>query len=247
MDAVILCSGYGTRLGDLGELMPKALLPIGGKPVIEYTTSELEGEKDIERVIITSNSRYAQQFKYWVNLKKAAKYGKDIKLIIEANTSNGERLGAVGSTINVIKEAGIKNDIMLIFGDNFFTFQLGKLVSEFVRIGKPCIIAYDVRTHEAAKRFGVIRVSGNKVVEFEEKPEKPKSTLISTGIYYIPKEALGSFEQYAKDTGKTDAMGTFLQWFIGRNELYAVIPEKGEWNDIGALDTYKQLFEKYRE
>lgn len=247
MDAVILCSGYGTRLGDLGELMPKALLPIGGKPVIEYTTSELEKEKDVERVIITSNSRYAQQFKYWIALKSAAKYGKEIKLIIEANTRNGERLGAVGSTINVIKEAKIKNGMVLIFGDNFFTFPLGKLVSEFERIKKPCIIAYDVHSHEAAKKFGVIRVNEGKVVEFEEKPENPKSTLISTGIYYIPEETLGLFEQYVKETGKTDVMGVFLQWFITRTELHAIVPEKGEWNDIGALDAYKQLFEKYRE
>jgi glucose-1-phosphate thymidylyltransferase len=242
-----LCSGYGTRLGDLGELMPKALLPIGGKPVIEYTTSELETEEEIERVIITSNSRYAQQFKYWVGLKSAAKYGKEIKLIIEANIKNGERLGAIGSIINAIKEAKIRNDMVLIFGDNFFTFPLGKLVNEFKRIRKPCIIAYDVHSQEAAKKFGVLKAEGGKVVEFEEKPESPKSTLISTGIYYIPKDTLSSFEQYVKETGKTDVMGIFIKWLIARTDLHAIVPESGEWDDIGALDAYKHLFEKYRE
>ncbi len=247
VDAVILCSGYGTRLGDLGELMPKALLPIGGKPVIEYTTTELENEKLIERVIVTTNSRYAQQFTYWINLKKAAKYGKELHLIVESHTTNGARLGALGSTINAIKEANIKKDMLLIFGDNFFTFQIGKLVKEFDRLHKPCVIAYNVGSRELAKKFGVLEVSNNKVLSFEEKPENPKSTLISTGIYYIPKETVGLFEQYVKETGKTDPPGLFLQWLVGRTDLYAIVPEKGEWDDIGALDAYKKLFERYRK
>ncbi|MDE1823623.1 MAG: NDP-sugar synthase, partial [Candidatus Micrarchaeota archaeon] len=91
---------------------------------------------------------------------------------------------------------------------------------------------------------GVVSVKDNILTGFEEKPERPKSTVVSTGIYLFPREMLGKFSEYVKDGNNPDAPGYFLQWLIKNDEIHGVIYDEN-WFDIGTIDTYKKVFDQY--
>lgn len=244
MEVIVLCGGFATRLEPIGEFIPKALLTLNGRPLIDYITRDLEKIDSVNRIVISTNNRFHDQFDYWANLKKAAGFKKKLELITEPTTDNGNKFGAIKGIAYAIKEAKISEDFLVIFGDNFYTFDLNRLIKNFSKNKAPAIVAYDIESLESAKKFGVIKVERGRVTEFDEKPENPSSSLVSTGIYFFPKEMAGSFQKYIDNGGKTDEMGYFLKWLVMNTELQAMVPARGEWFDIGTLSTYKELFHK---
>lgn len=201
----------------------------------------------IDRIIISTNNKFRDQFEYWTGLKTAAGFKKRIDLIVEPSTHNRNKLGSVRGIAYAIKEAKVEKDLLIIFGDNFYTFDLGELLRErklFNKTPRPGIVAYDIGSLENAKTLGVLRVKEGRVVDMEEKPEMPSSSLIGTGIYFFPKSTLTAFDRYVATGGNTDGMGFFFKWLLTKMEIEAIIPTKGEWFDIGTLDGYKELFQK---
>lgn len=195
MDALVLCGGFATRLEPITFFIPKPLLPVGGRPIIDYIVDDMV-DIGVDSLIFSTNRKFADQFEYWINHRKAAKLeGGSIKLVVEPSVHNGEKFGAIKGINYTIDKAGINNDLLVVAGDNFYTFSLAELVSHFNKYRVPTVALYDVKSLEEAKKLGVVSVQGDKVVSFEEKPEKPKSTLISTGIYIFPKEMLGKFRE----------------------------------------------------
>lgn len=220
---------------------------MNGRPLIDYIISDLDEVEAINRIIISTNQKFQDQFDYWINLRKAAGLRKELKLIVEPAMNNGQKLGAVKGIAYAIKEAKVKSDTLIVFGDNFYTFDLSALLEElnlFNKMQKPGILAYDIKSLENAKRFGVVKVVGGRIVDIQEKPEKPNSSLVSTGIYFFPKSVLDYFDKYVATGGNTDGMGYFLKWLISQMEVQAITPTKGEWFDIGTLSGYKEAFYK---
>jgi len=242
MDAIVLCGGFATRLEPIGEFIPKALLTLNGRPLVDYIINGLEKIRKMDRIIISTNKKFADQFNYWVRLKQKSGFKKRIQLVVEPTTKNEKKFGAVKGIYYAIKKAQIRSDLLVIAGDNFYTFNLGEIMSRFYSRHKSGMVVYDIKSLENAKRFGVVKTHNGLITELEEKPEKPSSSLISTGIYFYPKEMLGMFEKYIRQSSNTDEPGRFIKWFISFNEMHAVIPKRGEWFDIGTLDGYKHIF-----
>ncbi len=243
MDALIMCGGYATRLGDIAYFTPKQLLPLSGRPVIDYILESMAA-LEVQRVIISTNKKFADQFEYWLKLKRAAGYSKPIELIIEETKSNEEKLGAVKGLQYAIGKAKVERDLIVIAGDNFYNFALAKVIEEFKKHGKATIALYDVKSVEEAKKFGVVTMEGEKIKNFEEKPKEPKSTLVSTGIYVFPKEALVNLENYVKSDQNVDNLGGFVRWMVENSEVCGTVCA-GEWFDIGTVDTYRNIFDSY--
>ncbi len=241
MDAIILCGGYATRLEPITLFVPKPLLPVNGKPILDHIVDGLGGLK-FNRFILSTNRKFYDQFEYWASNKKNAPDG--MELIAEPSMDNAEKFGAIKGLKYAIEKAGIDDDIMIIAGDNYFDFDLKKLIDQFNKNRKITVALHDIKSVEEAKRFGVVEVDGEKVVGFEEKPKEPKSSLISTGIYIFPKEMLGKFKEYVNDGNNPDAPGYFLQWLMGKEDVNAVAYEE-DWYDIGTVDTYRKVFDSY--
>jgi len=99
---------------------------------------------------------------------------------------------------------------------------------------------------EAAKKFGVVRIDGNGLVtDFEEKPKEPKSTLISTGIYFFPRSKVAGLNEYVNSEGaKLDAPGYYIRWLSANDKVYG-FPFSEKWYDIGDLESYKRADAEY--
>ena len=135
---------------------------------------------------------------------------------------------------------------MVIAGDNLFEFSLEGTKELFEKKKSATIALYDVKDVELAKLYGVVSIdSNNKIVDFQEKPEQPKSTLISTGIYFFLGKTLKSIKEYVEKSGSADKTGSFIQWLYNKEEVYAYTEDE-PWYDIGDKHQLKKVRESYR-
>ena len=223
MDAIILAAGYGTRLHPLTLDKPKPLLDVAGKPIIEHIIDKLEQVDIISKIYIVTNNKFEQNFIGWLRNFNAKKF---IEIINDGTKSNEDRLGALGDLYYTIKEKTIDNDIILIAGDNLFEMSLKEVVSAFKNVNNNVVVLHDVKDTELAKNYGVADVKDNIVVDFQEKPENPKSTLISTGIYLFPKRTIPLIKKYVDKGNNPDKSGSFIEWLYKMDKVYACVTIK---------------------
>lgn len=241
MDALILCGGFATRLEPITLFVPKPLLPVEGRPILDHIMDGV-ASLGVDRIVLSTNKKFGDQFNYWATNKKASGFKTPIEIVVEPTMHHGEKFGAIKGINYTIESAKLKEDLLIIAGDNFYTFDLKRLVDSFKKNKKATIAVHDVKSLEDAKRFGVVNLKGSIVDSFEEKPQSPKSSLISTGIYLFPAGMLDKFHEYVSDGNNPDAPGYFLQWLIGKEEVYGVIYNEN-WYDIGTIDTYRKVFD----
>ena len=244
MDTLILCGGFATRLEPITLFVPKPLLPIRGKPIIDHIMENVSRQNP-EKIVLSTNRKFSGQFRHWMHGRGSRKLGQSMGLVVEPTMSHGEKFGAIKGITYAIEHADLNDDLLVIAGDNYFSFDLGILISAYLKTRKPTIAVHNIKSLDEAKRFGVVELEGNRVKNFEEKPENPKSMFVSTGIYVLPKETLFRFAEYISDGNNPDAPGYFLQWLINKETIHSVV-YADEWYDIGALETYKEVFNRYQ-
>src|SRR3989338_2742111 len=241
MDAIILAAGYGTRLRPLTEDTPKPLLKVAGKLMVEHIIGKIE-ELGASKIYIITNNKFYPNFSDCLHNFDAK---TPIEIINDGTNSNEDRLGALGDVQLVIKNKNISNDIVVIAGDNLFEVSLLEIANIFHKKKNNVIVLHDVKDKELAKHYGVVEVKENVVVEFEEKPVSPKSTLVSTGIYLFPKKTLGLIEKYILQGNNQDKTGDFIKWLHKRETVYAYVTDK-KWYDIGSFEQLEKANKHFK-
>ena len=233
MDAVVLAGGYATRLWPITKHRPKMFLPIGESTVIDRIFTELEAEDRIETVYVSTNERFADDFRDHL---AAADYEKPV-LSVEETTAEAEKFGVVGALAQLVDRESVEDDLLVVAGDNLISFAISDFVDFFESKGTPTIAAYDVGSLERAKSYGLVQLSGDEVVDFQEKPDDPESTLVSIATYGFPKETLPKLETYLAEDQNPDEPGWFIEWLQSRESVCAYTFD-GAWFDIGTPESY---------
>jgi len=240
MKVLVLAGGFARRMGKLGENTPKALLPVAGRPVIEHILDRVQPLSDAVKVSISTNKKFEKHFSGWLS-----GLDKDVDLFVEPATKEGQKLGSIGALDFFVKQKGVEDDLLVINGDNLFEFRLDELVDFFKRKGTLVFGAYDTQSIDEARKMGVVQSDhGGLVLDFEEKPEKPKSTTVSTGIYLFPKGSLPLISQYISEGNSPDRMGDLLIWLKQRQPIHT-FTFSGRWFDIGSPETYRKADEEF--
>ena len=242
MDAIILAAGYATRLYPLTENTPKPLLNVAGKPIIEHIIKKLEEISAIGRVYIVTNSKFEQHFREWLKNFNAE---KPIEIINDGTKSNEDRLGALGDINHVINAKNIDNEIFVVAGDNLFELSLADVVAFFKKKKSNVIVLHDVGDFGLARLYGIVEIENNIVVNFEEKPDVPKSTLASTGIYLFPKKTIPLIKKYISQGNSKDKTGNFIEWLHKRDKVYSYVTDK-KWYDIGSMEQLEKADKHYK-
>jgi len=246
MKALILAAGYATRLYPLTLDKPKALLPVGNKPIIDRIIEKIEAIGMIDEVIIVANHKFYKNFLDW---SKTSVAGIKIKVLDDGTISNDDRLGAIGDIEFAIRKQAVREDLLVIGGDNLFDASLDGFVN-FSITKKPygCVALHDLNDKNLAKKYGVVSVDETRrITEFQEKPAEPKSTMISTCIYFFPQQGLNLFGKYLADSGikfSKDASGNYITWLSLNYQVYGYCLD-GEWYDIGGMESYKKADEHF--
>ncbi len=233
MHAVVLAGGYATRMWPVTRHRPKMLLPVGETTVIDTILEELEADDRIEDVYVSTNERFAEDFQSHV----AATGLEKPQLSIEDTTGEDEKFGVVGALAQLVDREGIADeDLLVIAGDNLISFDVSDFLDFFEGKGEPTLAAYDVGSREKAKSYGLVDLEGDRVVDFQEKPDNPPSTLVSIACYAFPAESV-RFEEYLADGNNPDEPGWFIQWLVDHSDVHAFTFD-GAWFDIGTPESY---------
>jgi len=244
MKVLILAAGYATRLYPLTLNKAKPLLTIGGKPILEYIFDNIKNVDDLREVYIVTNSKFAKDFSSWASKYK---FHKPVKVIDDGTTSDSDRLGAIGDMLFIINQAKIDDDLMVIAGDNLFNFELEPFVEFARKKNKACVGVHDLANKSLLSRYGVLSLDENgKVIEFQEKPAVPKSSLISMGLYYFPKGKLSLIGEYIKSGQKPDQPGNYISWLSKKEDVYGFV-FKVDWYDIGDPVSLKEATQKFEK
>jgi glucose-1-phosphate thymidylyltransferase len=239
--ALIMAAGYATRLYPLTKDRAKPLLPIAGRPIIDYIVDALDRVEEIDRILVVTNHRFAPSFQEWAGRRRSR---APVAVIDDETVSDADKLGAIGDIRFVIEREKIDDDLFVVLGDNLFDLDLGRLIPFFKEKGIT-VAAYDVGDREAARLYGILRVdAAHRVVNLVEKPADPPTTLAAIGMYLYPRRKLPLFDTYAREGNKMDAPGLFVKWLCPREEVYAYV-FRGIWYDIGDLEMYRRADRLY--
>jgi glucose-1-phosphate thymidylyltransferase len=224
--ALILAAGYATRLSPLTDDFPKGLLPIGGRPIVDWIVDNVRAA-GIEDVSLITNARFAAQFEDWAD---------GVRIIDDGTDSNENRLGAIGD----IRFAALDDDALVIAGDNLFDYSLADLIAFWREKGGSAVAVHDVGDRELAKKYGIVDVAeDDRIVSFVEKPDDPPSTLAATATYLYARPHLSLIETYLAEGNNPDQPGNLVAWLHRREPVYAY-RFAGGWYDIG---DHEQLLE----
>ena len=223
MKALILAAGYATRLRPLTDSIPKQLLPVGGRPMVDWILDRIE-ETSADEVHLVTNARFADDFAAWAQ-------DKDVRIWNDGTSSNDDRLGAIGD----IDFVGLDDDLLVVAGDNLFDYSLADYETYWRERDGSCIAVLDIGDIELAKKYGIVDVDENdKVIGFVEKPEHPPTTLCATATYLYDREHIRMVATYLEEGNPPDQPGHFVAWLHERAPVYAYrFP--GHWYDVGDL------------
>jgi len=225
--ALILAAGYATRLSPLTDDFPKQLLPVGGRPIVDWILENIRSA-GIDDVHLVTNSRFAGRFEEWSR-------GNGVTVHDDGTSTNETRLGAIGD----IRFAGLDDDALIIAGDNLFDYRLADLIGFWREKGSESAVAvHDVGARELARKYGIVDVDADdRIVSFVEKPDDPPSTLAATATYLYSRAHLALVDTYLDEGNAPDQPGNYVAWLHRREPVYAYRFEGG-WYDIG---DYEQL------
>ena len=241
MDCVILAAGYATRLYPLTENMPKPLLEIKGKTILDWLVDDISESGEVDRFIVVSNHKFAEHFRRWADSKN-----QNIEVLDDGTTSNETRLGAVCDVQLAIETYNLSEDTLVIAGDNVLDFSLCRFIEFFKNAGTSAVMRYSESDINRLKRGGVISVDHNGVItDMEEKPENPRSNWLCPPFYIYKKEDVPKVAEGLKDGCGKDAPGSFIAWLCKKSTVKAM-EMPGKRYDIGNLESYEKVQKEYK-
>ncbi len=240
MKALILAAGYATRLYPLTLTQPKPLLPVAGKPMVEYVLDNLTAAVDVDQVYLVSNARFADHFQRWSEEYRQRGLSYELTLIHDDSTDDSNRLGAIGDLHLGLERAQIDDDLVVVAGDNLFSQPLTGFGEACRKLNAPVLGIYDVGSLELARRYNNLELDdAGRLLRFEEKPNQPASTLVGIALYYYPRHILPLIRQYIAEGNNQDQPGRLVQWMYPRTSFYTwQVP--GLWYDIGSKETLEE-------
>ena len=180
MKAVILAAGEGKRLRPFTETMPKVMLPVANKPILEHVFDAIK-KTGIDEIIIV------------VGYKKEVimDYFKDYKGIKITYITQDKQLGTAHALLQAKDQ--IKESFIVLAGDNIID---NKSIQKLIHDKSEYSII--VKEHPYPSKYGVVFLENQNLVELIEKPEEEIGKFISTGIYKFPKTVFKKLEQLNK-------------------------------------------------
>ena len=240
MKVIILAAGYATRLYPLTLAQPKPLLPVAGKPMIEYVIDNLLPIGGIERWYVVTNQKFAGHFQRWADGYRSREASIDFLVVNDASTDDTNKLGAIGDLHLVLTREKIQDDIIVVAGDNLFSETLADFGRFCREKNAPVLAVYDVKDLEQIKKYNSITMSADtRITFFEEKPKNPTSTVTGIALYFYPRSTLPLIKQYVAEGNNTDQPGRLIQWLYPKVPVYTwKVP--GLWYDIGSKETLEE-------
>jgi dTDP-glucose pyrophosphorylase len=214
--AILLCAGYGTRLGALGVDQPKPLLAVADRPLLSYLIDQLAG-LELDHIHVVANARFAPAYRAWAATQEVA-----ITVHDDGTATPAERLGAVGDLAFVLERIALPDLALVAAGDNIFRFDLALLWRTALRRGRSTLIALSESDLAELRRTGVLELGADdRVLRLHEKPQEPPSTWACPSLYALRGADLLQARPYLASGQPRDEIGRFIAALVDSSEVFA--------------------------
>lgn len=228
MKGIILAGGTGTRLLPLTRITNKHLLPIYNKPMIYYPLETLVSAGVREILIVTGGNNPGDFLKLLRN-------GKEFGLK-EMHYAYQEGSGGIAEALGLAEDFADGGKIAVILGDNIFEDNIEQYVEDFRNQERGAKIF--LKKVSDPERFGVADVKDNRVINIEEKPKKPESNLVVTGLYFYDNQVFDVIKSLKpSERGELEITDVNNFYINQGSATYEIL--KGFWSDAG---TFESLF-----
>ena len=230
---VILAGGKGTRLAPYTTVLPKPLMPIGDRAILDVVVRQLAAYGFSDLVVAVG---------YLAHLIKAVFGDGSAHGVSIAYCEEGEPLGTAGPLSQI---GGLDDTFLVMNGDVLTSLDYSRLYAAHREAGNVLTIA----THERVVRseYGVLHVDGDgpaddtrRVTGYEEKPETPYT--VSMGVYMLEPAALEHIP-----SGERFDIPDLVHALLAAGQPVGSYPFDGYWLDIGRHDDYEQALADYEE
>ena len=223
MKALLLAAGLGSRLGAYTKDVPKVLLPINGKPIIDIVIRKLIAI-GIERIVINTHYKaiLVEQF------LKRQDYSEVLSVVREEKL-----LGTAGTLKSNIEELQ-GSDFMVLHADNYFQDNLIHLLNFHNSDESDSLMTMATFLTNQPETCGVVEVDkNNTILNFFEKKINPPSNIANAAIYIFKKNAISLIQTL--NFNENDISNDLIPKFIGISRAF---PLTGEFIDIGTPKNY---------
>ena len=229
--AVILCGGKGTRLRPITNEIPKPLIPVHGKALIEHLI-DLFKKYDVKEIFLSVGYKKEKIMEYFGN---GDRFGVKISYIDESEESPLGTAGPLKRAKHLLNETFIVTN-----GDELKDINLEEMFN--IHKSNKAKITIALTTVPDPSNYGVAELSGSRILRFIEKPPKDKSpsNLINSGLYIIEPEAIDlipeGFAMLEKDIFPIVAYNGGLFGY----------PFSGQWFDTGSIDRWEKALNEWK-
>lgn len=221
---VILAGGLGKRLDPLTKVTNKHLLPIYNKPMIYYPIETL-AQAGIKDILLVTGGNSAGDF------LRLLGDGQELGVNLSYNYQRGE--GGIAQALSLAANfANNQCKVVVILGDNIVEKSIKKYVDNFRKQREGARLL--LKEVEDPQRFGVAEIKNNKLIKIEEKPKKPKSNYIVTGIYMYNHQVF-AFVQTIKPSKRGELEITDVNNIYIKKGLMEFDILDGWWSDSGTF------------
>jgi len=224
---ILMVGGLGTRLRPLTDNIPKPMLKVGNKPILQ-TIIEKFAEYGYTNVVLCVNYKSHVIEDYFGD---GSEFGVNIEYVFEE-----QRMGTAGA-LSLLKEKP-SEPFFVMNGDLLTNVNFEHLDSYHITnnsMGTMCVREYDFQVP-----YGVVNIKGSKILSIEEKPTH--KFFVSAGIYMLSPEILEYIPQ-----NKFYDMPTLFEKLISEDKNIISFPLREYWLDIGRIEEYKKANEEYEE
>jgi len=226
MKAVILAGGLGTRLQPYTTFLPKPMLPLGEKPILEHLV-DWTRKNGIKSVVLCVSYLRKTIEDYFEDGKK---FGVNIEYAI-----SNKPLATAGQLKTA--EKFIDDTFVCLYGDSIFDFSLRNMIKQHKK--KKAFVTMSLNEYKTNLPYGVIETSKNgKVTSWNEKPEIKAN--INMGCYVMEPEVL-KFIPKNKPYGMDDV----IKKSMSKKKLVSSFLSKKGFTDIGNKTSYKKAYQEY--
>jgi len=226
MKGVILAGGLGKRLIPLTKITNKHLLPVYSKPMIYYPIQTLV-DAGIEDILLVTGGNHAGEFLRLLGDGHA--FG-----LKHINYTYQEGEGGIADALRLAEHFADGEKIIVILGDNIIEKSIKKYIDNFAK--QPCGARILIKEVEDPLRFGVVEIKNWKIISIEEKPRKPKSSYIVTGIYMYDSQVFDIIKKLKPSKRGELEITDVNNAYLKKGELHYDIL-KGWWTDSGTFDS----------
>ena len=224
LDVIIMAGGQGTRLKPITEILPKPLVPIKGKPMVQHIIDNFRYFKFKKiNLVLNHQSKLIKSYFNSINKKNKLKFYTEPK-----------KMGTVGGIVHVKKE--LSNDFILTNCDTIFNLDFIKFYETHKK--NKNLITIVVSKKKTVFPYGDCKIKSGKLLKINE---KPKFDLIAnTGLYLLNKKIIKILKK-TKIELMTDLINYCLKkkQNIGVHEILST-----EWEDYGKISDFKKIFDK---